>query len=142
MRHHLLLRLIALFLFVPAAGNAMEVKKLLDLAKPSQPPDPRTMVIPPLSCISKQVLVINHSTLETSKTDSVLYLRMRGTLLYMGKVAGEETVTGTILRNDRRRWSIGNAQIILDENLKIGAWIKVDPDTTTLRSLQCSTSPG
>jgi hypothetical protein len=59
----------------------------------------------------------------------------------MGKVAGEETMTGTILRNDRRRWSIGNAQIILDENLKIGAWIKVEADTTTLRSLQCSPLP-
>ena len=30
MRHHLLLRLIAVFLIVPAAGHAMEVKKLLE----------------------------------------------------------------------------------------------------------------
>jgi hypothetical protein len=30
---------------------------------------------------------------------------------------------------------------VLDENLKIGAWIKVEPDSTTLRSLQCSPLP-
>jgi len=142
MRHRLLLQLTAALLLLPAAGHAMDVKKILELAKPSQPPDPRTMVVPPLACTSKQVLVINHANLETSKTDSVLHLRMRGTLLYMGKVAGEETVTGTILRNDRRRWSIGNAQIVLDESLKTGAWIKIEADTTTLRSLQCTTMPG
>ena len=120
----------------------MEVKKILELAKPSQPPDPRTMMVPPLNCVSKQLIFMRHSSLETSKTDSVLHLRMRGSLLYMGTVAGEETAAGTILRNDRRRWSIGNAQIILDENFKTGAWVKVESDTTTVRPLQCTTQPG
>ena len=138
----LLLRLFATLLMLPAAAHAMEVKKILELAKPSQPPDPRTMMVPPLNCVSKQLIFMRHSSLETSKTDSVLHLRMRGSLLYMGTVAGEETAVGTILRNDRRRWSIGNAQIILDENFKTGAWVKVESDTTTVRPLQCTTQPG
>ena len=106
--------------------------------RPIPPPDPKSRVVPELVCTSERLLTINHEDLSTSTSDSPRRLRLRGNLVYMGNMNGNETFWGTINRTDRRRWSAATAVLVLDEDLRHGSWVDVQARNTFIRYLTCA----
>lgn len=106
-------------------------------ARPLQNPSPRSRTIPELVCTATQLQVIEHASLQNSLTDAAFRLRLRGNIVYTGDSASTEEFNSLITRTDQRRWSAGNATLLLDEALARGAWVEVEATRTRVRALSC-----
>lgn len=105
--------------------------------RPLQNPAPRSRTIPELVCTGTQLQVIEHLTLENSLTESPFRLRLRGNMVYTGTSASTEQFNSLISRTDQRRWTAGPATLLLDDPLERGAWVTVEAERTSLRTLTC-----
>lgn len=109
-------------------------------AKPGAPipePDPRARAIPELVCTGEQTVTVTHDPLVSSSAKTPLRLRIRGNLLYIGESANNEKFSGIINRTDTRRWMADNGTLVLDADLKSGAWIRIQLPSTRITAVRC-----
>lgn len=122
---------------VAAASDPAPPTKTANSAQPMKTPDARSRAIPELVCSADRLMTIDSQSLSAISSDEPFRLRLRGNFLYTGQTAGTEKFSGTISRNDRRRWVTATSILILDEELVIGSFTDVQANTVTIRSLIC-----
>jgi hypothetical protein len=110
--------------------------------RPAVSPDPRSRAIPELVCTGERTLVVRHDSTATERQETPLRLRLRGNLVYLGESANTEKFSGIINRIDRRRWTSGNATLVLDEPLQAGAWVVTQLSSTRITSIRCTPFAG
>ena len=109
-------------------------------SKPGAPipePDPRSRVIPELVCTGEQTVTVTHDPLVSTSAKTPLRLRIRGNLLYIGESANSEKFSGIINRTDTRRWIADNGTLVLDTDLKSGAWVRIQLSSTRITAVSC-----
>lgn len=109
-------------------------------SKPGAPipePDPRARAIPELVCTGEQTVTVTHEPLVSNSAKTPLRLRIRGNLLYIGESANSEKFSGIINRTDTRRWIADNGTLVLDADLKSGAWVRIQLLSTSITAVRC-----
>lgn len=109
-------------------------------SKPGAPipePDPRARAIPELLCTGEQTVTVAHDPLVSTSAKTLLRLRVRGNLLYIGESANSEKFSGIINRTDTRRWVADNGTLVLDADLKSGAWVRIQLASTRVTAVRC-----
>lgn len=128
------LLLLVSVLISPAAWAADPSEKA---RRPPPKPDPRARAIPELVCTGDRAVTITNESLESKSEESPLRLRLDGNLLYIGETTVSEKFFGLINQSDRRRWTVGTATLILDEDLQQGVWVRLTLGTTRVRAVHC-----
>lgn len=130
--------LLILICFYPASlTRAEEGGHKPDTSKPLSNPDPLRRTVPEIVCTSSKARRTENLTLASTVLENPFRIRIRGNTLYSGATVSDEKFSGLINKTDRLRWTSGKSTLVLDETFKLGAWVIVENNITTVRPLNC-----